>query len=419
MTGTTARPAVGLPVEGGGGLPDRGIRRLVFLASIGLLQAIWPLTMDLYLPSFPQLQAELGTAPSLVQLTLTSAFMGMAIGQLVTGPISDAVGRMRPLAAGLVVYAIASVGCALAPTIELLIAARFTQGLGAASCAVISIAIVRDSATGTAMVRLLANLAVVSGLFVVLSPALGAALLSYTDWRGLFVTLVGYGAVLIVLAVVVFLRSETNPPERRALRDGATVAGDYRALFGSRGFVGILIGNGLLFAAMMAYMSSSAFIFQNVFGLTPTLYAVIFGGHGALMIAGAQASARLSRRITPRRIVLVGSAGALCSGIALAVSAVALPQLGLAGFLVPLFLFTGCFGVVGPALQATALEPHRLRAGTAASLIGASSMVFAAVVSPIAGAFGLESPVPPVLVMLTLAALSTAVFSVAFRRVSR
>ena len=133
-------------------------RRLLFIASLGALQAIWPLTMDLYLPSFPQLQDELGTSPALVQLTLTGAFVGMALGQLAAGPISDAVGRTRPLAVALVVYTAATVSCALAPNIEWLIASRFGQGLGAAGCAVIGIALVRDTVSGPAMLRFIANL---------------------------------------------------------------------------------------------------------------------------------------------------------------------------------------------------------------------------------------------------------------------
>jgi DHA1 family bicyclomycin/chloramphenicol resistance-like MFS transporter len=392
-----------------------GRRRLLFIISLGMLQAIWPLTMDLYLPSFPQLQDELGTTPALVQFTLTGAFVGMALGQLAAGPVSDAVGRTKPLTVALVVYAAATVSCALAPGIEWLIVSRFAQGLGSAGCAVIGIALVRDTVSGAAMLRFIANLSVISGFFVVLSPALGAQLLTVVDWRGLFWVLVAYGVVLVVLAFAVFLRSETNPPERRALRGGATVRDDYRVLLGSPVFRSIVLGGGLMFAGMMTYMASSAFLFQDVFGLSPTEYAIVFGGHGALMIVGAQVSARLSRRYPPRSIVLIGMTSLVTAAVVLLASVLLVPGAGFLGFLLPLLLFTTSFGLIGPAMQAFALEPHAMRAGTAASMLGAANMVFAAISSPVAGFFGVETPVATVVVMLVLECGAFAAFAWAFR----
>jgi DHA1 family bicyclomycin/chloramphenicol resistance-like MFS transporter len=379
-------------------------RRLLFFLSLGALQAIWPLTMDLYLPAFPQLQDELGTTPALVQFTLTGAFIGMALGQLAAGPISDAVGRTKPLAAALVIYTVATVSCALAPNIEWLIASRFAQGLGAAGCAVIGIALVRDTVSGPAMLRFIANLSVVSGFFVVLSPAIGAQLLSVIDWRG------------IVLAFGVFLRSETNPPERRALRAGATVRDDYRVLLGSPVFRSIVVGGGLMFAGMMTYMASSAFLFQEVYGLSPTEYAIAFGGHGGLMIVGAQVSARLSRRFDPRRIVLIGMTSLVASAVVLLLSVLLVPQAGFFGFLIPLLFFTTSFGLIGPAVQAFALEPHGLRAGTAAKIMFEAPSIDAAVSSPIAGFFGVETPVATVVGMLVLEGAAFAAFAWAFKR---
>ncbi|MCU1407471.1 MAG: transporter [Glaciihabitans sp.] len=401
---------------GSHGIPDRGVRRLVFIISLGMLQAIWPLTMDLYLPSFPQVQEGLGTSPALVQFTLTGAFVGMALGQLVAGPLSDAVGRARPLGIALVVYTLATVGCAFAPSIALLITGRFLQGLGAAACSVIGVAIVRDTVSGPAMLRFIANLSVINGFFVVFSPALGAQLLTVISWRGLFWVLAGYGVFLVVLALLVFLRSETNPPERRALRQGATVMDDYRILLGPGVFRWIVVAGGIMFAGMMTYMASSAFLFQDYYGLTPSQYAIAFGGHGLVMIVGAQVSARLSRRISPHRIVVAGFIALVLSAVALLLSVTLLPAAGFLGFLVPLLCFTTSFGMIGPALQASALEPHGLRAGTAASLLGASNMVFAAFASPVAGLFGFASPVATVVIMLVLESTALVIVLLAFRR---
>ena len=387
----------------------------VVIIALGLLGAIWPLTMDLYLPSFVQLESEFGSTAAMVQLTLTAAFIGMGLGQLVAGPISDALGRTRPLAVVVVLYCLASVTCALAPTITLLIGARFLQGMAAAACAVISIAIVRDSASGPRMLILSARLSLVSGVFVVGSPALGAQLLYLMDWRGLFWTLLGYGVLLVVIVVTVLMRHETNPPERRALRRSVRLRDDYRALAAERHFRAVVLGGGLLFGGMMAYMASSSFLFQGVFGLTPTGYAIVFGGHGVLMIVGAQCGARLARAFSAQRILFIGLAGLVTFALLLVISVSLMPQLGLWGFLAPLLGFTTSFGLTNPALSAVALGPHGARAGTAASVLGASNMAFAACLAPLAGHFGVQTPVPTAAIMLAAALLSAAVLTHGFR----
>jgi DHA1 family bicyclomycin/chloramphenicol resistance-like MFS transporter len=392
---------------------------IVVILALGLLGAIWPLTMDLYLPSFVQLESEFGSTAAMVQLTLTAAFIGMGLGQLVAGPISDALGRTRPLAVVVLLYCVASVACALAPTITLLIGARFLQGMAAAACAVISIAIVRDTASGDRMLILSARLSLVSGVFVVGSPALGAQLLYLMDWRGLFWTLLGYGVLLVVIVATVLMRHETNPPERRALRRSVRLRDDYRALAGVRHFRAVVLGGGLLFGGMMAYMASSSFLFQGVFGLRPTGYAIVFGGHGVLMIVGAQCGARLARAFSARRILFIGLTGLVACAALLLLSVALLPQLGLWGFLGPLLGFTTAFGLTNPALSAVALGPHGERAGTAASVLGASNMAFAACLAPLAGHFGVQTPVPTAAIMLAAAALALTVLSSGFRPARR
>ncbi|MCS5734656.1 multidrug effflux MFS transporter [Herbiconiux daphne] len=387
-----------------------------FFVTLGFIQAIWPLTMDLYLPSFPQIEREFATSPSFVQFTLTGAFIGMACGQVIAGPLSDRVGRIRPLLVALVLYAAASTGCAVAPSIEVLVGLRLVQGIGAAATAVIILAIVRDRAEGAVMVKLLARLQLVNGVFVVASPALGAQLLRLTDWRGLFWLLVAYGCALLIAALLVLARHETNPPARRALREKARLRDDYRALAGDRLYRSAIGAGALQWAAMMSYMASSAFLFQGVFGLDPTQYAIVFGGHGALMIAGAQISARLAGRIDVTALarggtlVLFGTAGVLLIGL------IAAPGLGLLGFLIPLFAFTTTFGVISPTLQSTALRHHGVRAGAAASLIGATNMVAGALAAPLVGVFGVTSPVPAAAVMTVCAGLSAVVLLIGFRR---
>ncbi|WP_457101154.1 multidrug effflux MFS transporter [Microbacterium sp. P5_E9] len=379
-----------------------------FFVVLGFVQALWPLTMDLYLPAFPAIEQDLRTTPQFVSLTLTGAFVGMAVGQLTAGPLSDRVGRMRPLLAVLAVYAVATVGCALAPSVDILIACRVVEGVGSAASSVIVLAIVRDCAAGPRMVLLLARLQLVNGTFVVTAPALGAMLLQVMSWRGLFWILVGFGGALLVIVSATVARRETLPRERRrppALQD---LIGDYQALFRDRDYLFPLAANTLLWAGMMGYMASSSFLFQEVLGLDGGMYAVVFGGHGAVMILAAQLSARLTNRQGLRPVVAFGACGVAISALALIVSAVVAPG-ALWAFLVPLFGFTASFGVLSPCLQAGALQHHGGRAGTAASLLGAVTMIAGAVAAPIVAAFGVESTRPAAIFLASCALGAVAV----------
>lgn len=407
-------------------VPPRVALSIAFFLTLGFLQAIWPLTMDLYLPAFPEIERDLRTNPALVQVTLTSAFLGMAVGQLVAGPLSDRVGRLRPLLGALGLYTVVSAACAGAPSIGLLIAFRFAQGIGAAAVAVIVGAIVRDRAEGPRMVALLARLQLVNGLFVVASPAIGAQLLLVTNWRGLFTVLVASGALLLIASAIALTRglrrSRTVQDEPSAVAGPepappvARLADDYRTLLADRRYRAVLVAGALQWSAMMAYMASSAFLFQDLFGLDATQYALLFGGHGALMILGAQLGARLVRRFDVALLARIG--GGVLFGAAIVLLAVQLgaPATGLLGFVLPLFVFTTAFGVVSPTLQGLALTPHGDRAGTAASLLGATNMITGAIAAPIVGLFGVTSTVPAAGVMTVVTAAAAVVLVLGLRR---
>lgn len=379
------------------------------MAALAMLQVIWPLTMDLYLPAFPAIREEFSSSESSIQLTLTAAFIGMGIGQLGSGPISDAIGRAKPLALMILIYCGATISCALAPSIEWLILSRAFQGMGSAACAVIALAIVRDLYTGKTLAVVLARLAIVSGVFVVASPALGAHLLELVGWRGLFWTLLGYGLVLFAVAGVILLRNETNPAHLRRTRPDTRLHRVYGVLAGDRRYRSTVLASGLLFSAMMSFMAGSAFLLQGLYGLTPTGYALFFGGQGALMVIGAQVGGFLARRTSPVLVVKIGAVALVATALILVLSVVLAPGLGVWGLMGPMMAFTTSFGLTNPALQATALEHHGPRAGTAASLLGASNMAGAAVIAPISGAFGLDSAVPTTATMLCCAALAAVI----------
>ncbi|WP_159449154.1 multidrug effflux MFS transporter [Demequina sp. NBRC 110055] len=384
---------------------------LTFLV-LGLVQAIWPLTMDLYLPAFPTIVADLGTSASAIQATLTAAFVGMALGQLLTGPWSDRVGRRRPMLVALVVYIAASVGCALAPSAGVLIGARFAQGLGAASAAVLTIAMVRDASEGPQMVRALARLQLVNGTFVVLAPSIGAWLLGVTPWRGMFWLLAGVGVALLAITSWALSPRRWGPGAAPVADAAVARPRLYAPLVADRRYLLAVAGGALVFAAMMSYMASSAFLFLEHFGLSETTYAVVFGGHGLMMIAGAQVSARVAGRVAPVRVVVIGATVLL--GAAAAATALG-PFAGDSRvwlFLVPLFVFTTAFGFVNPALQEVALHDHRERAGSAASLMGATRMIAGSAAAPLVGAVGVATPTLVGGAMAVCCALAAAVLLV-------
>jgi DHA1 family bicyclomycin/chloramphenicol resistance-like MFS transporter len=219
-------------------------------------------------------------------------------------------------------------------------------------------------------------------------------------WRGLFWILAVYGLVLLCIAGVILLRNETHTTERRLQRRGVRVRDDYRTLLTDHRFRSLALAGGFLFAAMMSYMAGSAFLLQDLFGLSAGAYGLLFGAQGALMVIGAQLGGLIARRSSPARVLRIGAVALVAAMVVLLLSVGGAPELGLWGLTAPIMGFTAAFGLVSPALQATALEHHGLRAGTAASLLGAANMAGSAVIAPVSGLFGLASPVPTAAVML-------------------
>ena len=225
---------------------------------IGALSAFAPLSIDMYLPGLPAIATELGASPAEVQLTLTACLIGLALGQLVSGPLSDTYGRRRPLLVGLALYTVASLLCAAAPTVWTLVAARLLQGLGGAAGIVIARAVVRDHYSGSAAARFFALTMLVNGLAPILAPIIGGQLLLITTWQGIFLVLAGIGAILFLVAALRL--AESLPPERRRSGRLGDVARSYRGLLGDRGFMSYVLASALAFAAMFAYISASPFV---------------------------------------------------------------------------------------------------------------------------------------------------------------
>ncbi|MCU1406013.1 MAG: rane transport protein [Glaciihabitans sp.] len=401
-------PPMGKPDRDPGVHPGDALtrrQRLVYVVVLGALTALGPFTIDLYLPAFPVLQTDLGVSTSTIQLTLTATAVGFAIGQLLVGPWSDKVGRRLPLIIATSVHIIASFGVALAPDIAVLGLFRVLQGMGAAAGAVVALAMVRDLFGGQKLVRMLSRLALVSGLAPIAAPVIGSQLLLFLDWRGIFYFLAAYG--ILVMAAAFFFIVETLPPERRSGPGGATIGARYRALFTDRIFVGVAIVGGMTFSGLFAYLSSSSFLFQEVYGLDAQQYGILFAVNSLGIVGGVQLTARLTRRFGPQWIMSVSTVILLVA--ALTIVLLDSMDVGLLGVLIPLWFFIFACGLTLPCAQVLALANHGKEAATAASVLGALNFGLAGIISPLVGILGIDTAVPMGSVMAGTAIVSIVI----------
>lgn len=347
--------------------------------------ALGALTFDMYIPALPDIESDLDTTEAAVQLTLTGTLLGLALGQLVVGPLADALGRRKPIVVGTLLHVAASLVCVVAPNIAVLTTFRVVQGLGASATSVVTLAVVRDLYTGNAAARLLSRLMLVLGVVPVLAPSIGGAVLRFTSWRGIFGLLAVAALVLAALGGTVM--PETLPPERRrSSRPGAIVRA-YLGLFRDRTFCALVLVSGFSMAAMFSYVSGSSFVLQDEFGLSEQEFGLAFGAGAVFLIAGTQLSAWLLRHWTSAQILL--RAMVLATVAAAVLVLVGLSDVeGLPAVLAPLWLVLGCTGVAMPAAPALALSRHGEVAGTAAAMLGAIRYGVGAAAAPFVGMLG-------------------------------
>ena len=362
-----------------------GRQRLKLVLVLGALVALGPLSIDMYLPALPRIAQDLLTTESTIQLTLSGTVLGLGLGQLLVGPLSDAVGRRVPLLIGTAVHVLASLLCLVAPNVELLTAARVLQGLGASAGAVLALAIVRDLFNDRAAATLLSRLILVMGVSPVLAPTLGSALLRWSEWRGVFVALGVLGLLIVLFAAVAL--PETLPPHRRqTLAVGATLR-TYGGLLTDRTFVGLVLVAGLAMAALFGFVAGASFVFQLQYGLTQSQFGLMFGVSAVWLIAATQLNARLLRRYEPHQVLVTASVFATVSGavmFGLAVFGVT----SIVAVALPLWAVLFFAGLMLPNAPAVALSQHGETAGTAAALLGAVQFGVGALVSPVVGLLG-------------------------------
>jgi DHA1 family bicyclomycin/chloramphenicol resistance-like MFS transporter len=381
---------------------------------LGSLSALAALSLDMYVPGLPAMAADLGTTASATQLTLTACLIGLALGQLFVGPISDARGRRRPLLIGMAFYTAASLLCALAPSVWLLIPLRLAQGAAGGAAIVIATAAVRDRGeNGTATAKLFATLMVVNGIAPIAAPVFGGQLLHWTTWRGVFLVLGAIGAVLLLASF--FLFGESLPAERRRTGGGGvrTLLPVYRRLLRDRVFLGCLLGNGLALGGMFGYISGSPFVLQDIHGLTAQQYSLVFASNGAGIVLGSQLSRWLVGRFGARRLMLVGLIGVTAGGVGVLLCA--LGGAGLPVLLPMLFVNVGCLGLILPNAGALGLAEHGDVAGAAASLLGPTPYVLGALASPLVGLGGRHDAAPMGVVIALFDVLALGSFALLTR----
>ncbi|MCX5578266.1 multidrug effflux MFS transporter [Kaistia terrae] len=357
---------------------------LRYAVVLGLLSAIGPFAIDMYLPALPAIGQDLGASTTAVQMSLMAFFISVGLGQLIYGPLADMWGRKRPLYFGLGVFALASIGCALAPNVEMLIFFRFLQGLGACAGMVVPRAIVRDLHTGNEAARLMSMLMLVFSISPILAPLAGSAVTAVASWRAVFwIVMVAaiLGMVLLALAL-----DETRPAKDRVESSVGSALAGYWQLLRDRHFMGLVFIGAFGISSFFAYLANSSFVLIDHYGLTPTQYSLAFSVNAISFFGFSQLNGKLGSMFGLAKVMRVAVTG-------FAASVVILFLLFLSGIdalavlIIVLFIGNGFLGLVIPTSAVLALDEHGEIAGTASALMGTIQMVTGAVVMAVVGLF--------------------------------
>jgi DHA1 family bicyclomycin/chloramphenicol resistance-like MFS transporter len=371
--------------------------RAGMIVVLGALVALVPLTIDMYLPALPKIAADLSVSSSVAQLTLTGTLAGLALGQLIVGPLSDSLGRRRPLMAGIVVHMLASVLCLFAPNIAVLGVARALQGMGAAAAMVVAFAVVGDLFAESVAATVLSRLMLVLGVAPVLAPSLGAAVLLSASWHWVFAALVILAGGLLLLAALAL--PETLPASHRRPLKVRSIAATYVEVLRDVRFDILVLVGALVMSGLFAYIAGASFVLQGHYGLNQQAFALVFGAGAVALIAATQVNVVLLRRFGPQTIALWALVAASLGGVVFV--GLSLAHIGgLAGFVVPVWAILAAMGLVTSNAPAVALARHPDAAGTAAALLGAAQFTLGAAVAPLVGVLG-NDEVALALVMTT------------------
>lgn len=383
-------------------------KRRIFLALIlGSLAMLGPFNVDMYLPSFPEISADLGVKASLVQLSLTTFLCGLALGQFIIGPISDGVGRRKPLLISLVLFSISSLICAFAPNITVLIIGRFIQGMTAAGGIVLSRAVVSDTFTGKDFTKFYALLMVINATAPMIAPMTGGAvlLLPFATWHTIFYFLSVLG--LVIFFIVATQLKESLPFERRqpisiqhSLKTMVSLAGD-------RSYIGYALIVGIIHGGSFAYVAGTPFVYQGIYGVSPQVFSILFGINGLAIITGSFSVGRLSEKFHEHNLLKTGVLMAVSANILLL--SMAIIQGPLALIVLALFIYMTSIGIILTSASTLALRSQRHRAGSASALIGMLPLLVGSMMAPLVG-LNESSAVPMGAIMLTTSSIGCLIF---------
>ncbi|MCH6264605.1 MULTISPECIES: multidrug effflux MFS transporter [Neobacillus] len=365
-------------------------KRVWMAIVLGSLAAFGPLSIDMYLPALPNIAKDFHTNASSVQLSLSLFVLGLASGQLLTGPISDVTGRRKPLLVGLMIYFIVSLLCVFSPSIWGLIILRLIQGFAGSAGIVISRAIVRDLYSGTELTKFFALLALVNGLAPILAPIIGAQLLKAFPWQGVFIVLSIIGIVMFF--IILFGLPETLPKEKRSAGGMKNTFSPFLKLIVDRSFMGYALAQGLVFAGMFAYISGSPFVVQDIYGASPQMFSLIFAINAIGIMIMSQTTGRLAGRIPEAKLFKVGLGMSATGGIILLL--LLFLQAKLVFVLIPLFFVVSSVGMVNTAGFSLAMQTQGKNAGSASALLGVTSFTFGGFVAPLVGIGGGQTAIP-------------------------
>lgn len=396
-------------------LTNNSTSRIRMALILGTLSAFGPLSLDMYLPALPTLAADFQSSTSYAQLSLTACMVGLALGQLLAGPLSDVRGRRTPLIAGLLLYTIASILCLVSPTMGSFVVLRFIQGVAGAAGIVISRAVVRDVYDGPELTRFFSLLMLINGVAPIAAPIIGGLLLEYTSWRGVFILLSLIG-VLTLLAVI-FGLGETLPADRRSSGGLKQTLITFRQIASNRLFMGYALTQGFVGAGMFAYISGSPFVLQKIYGISPQMFSLCFAINGLGIILASQIAGRLAGKVSESRLLIAGLMVAALGGTSLFIAIIAGGNL--ISILIPLFLVVSSVGLVNTASFALAMANQSKSAGSASALIGVMTFMFGGIVAPLVGLGGEGTAVPMGIVILCADLGAVLIYLLMVRKTSK
>ncbi|MED1780090.1 Bcr/CflA family efflux MFS transporter [Bacillus subtilis] len=384
-----------------------GKERLALAFLLGMLAILGPLNIDMYLPSFPEIAEDLSASASLVQLSLTACLVGLTIGQLIVGPVSDAQGRRKPLLICIFLFALSSLFCALSPNITTLVAARFLQGFTASAGLVLSRAIVRDVFTGRELSKFFSLLMVITAVAPMVAPMTGGAilLLPFATWHTIFHVLMIIGFLLVLL--IALRLKETLPPEKRIPSSIGTSVKTMCSLLKDRSFMGYALTVGFIHGGSFAYVSGTPFVYQDIYGVSPQVFSILFGINGLAIISGSFIIGRFGGIIHEKSLLRIAVITAvIATAVLLTMTMIHGP---LATLVISIFIYMITIGMVLTSTFTLAMEKQGHRAGSASALLGMLPLLLGSIVSPLVG-INETTAVPMGAIMFVTAVIGSLAF---------